>query len=45
MKWNPEDYDGVDSLRLPIDAIWKPDIVAFNAWVDSYKCMLHSFVL
>ena len=30
LKWNPEDYGGVDTLYVPSQHIWLPDIVLFN---------------
>ena len=30
MKWNPEDYGGVEMLYVPSQHIWLPDIVLFN---------------
>ena len=33
LKWNLEDYGGVDHLYIPADNIWKPDIVLYNKQV------------
>lgn len=33
LKWNPEDYGGVDTLHVPSEHIWLPDIVLYNKWV------------
>ena len=30
LKWDPEDFNGTNSLVLPIDMIWKPDITLYN---------------
>ncbi|ELU15693.1 hypothetical protein CAPTEDRAFT_206097 [Capitella teleta] len=30
LQWNPEEYDGITEIRVPIDLIWKPDIVLYN---------------
>ena len=30
MKWHPEDYGGIESIRVPPDKVWIPDIVLFN---------------
>lgn len=30
MKWNPDEYGGIDVVRFPGDALWKPDILLFN---------------
>lgn len=34
LKWNPDDYGGVDTLHVPSEHIWLPDIVLYNKWVD-----------
>lgn len=31
--WNPGDYGGLESLRIPQDRVWVPDIVLFNKFV------------
>lgn len=30
LKWNPDDYGGVDTLHVPSEHIWLPDIVLYN---------------
>lgn len=30
LSWNPAEYDGVETLRLPPNLIWKPDIALYN---------------
>ncbi|XP_076444122.1 acetylcholine receptor subunit alpha-like [Babylonia areolata] len=30
LKWDPEEYQGVDILYIPSDQLWKPDIVLYN---------------
>lgn len=30
LKWNPDDYSGVDTLHVPAEHIWLPDIVLYN---------------
>ncbi|XP_067933361.1 acetylcholine receptor subunit beta-like 2 [Watersipora subatra] len=30
LKWDKEEYGGVDHLYIPADDIWKPDIVLYN---------------
>jgi hypothetical protein len=29
-KWDPEQYDGISDVRLPSDALWKPDVLLYN---------------
>lgn len=33
LKWNPDDYGGVDTLHVPSEHIWLPDLVLYNKWV------------
>ncbi|KAK2505144.1 hypothetical protein MC885_014380 [Smutsia gigantea] len=35
LRWDPVDYGGIESLRVPADRIWKPDIVLYN----KYGCL------
>ena len=37
MRWDPDEYGGVDMLHVPSDHIWRPDIVLYNKWV--IKCL------
>lgn len=37
LKWNPDDYGGVDMLHVPSEHIWLPDIVLYNKWVSRQK--------
>ncbi|CAI4226524.1 unnamed protein product [Auanema sp. JU1783] len=30
LRWNPQDFGGIESLRIPCDLIWLPDIVLYN---------------
>lgn len=30
LRWDPEDYGGVEMLYVPSQHIWLPDIVLFN---------------
>ncbi|XP_068605221.1 neuronal acetylcholine receptor subunit alpha-4b [Brachionichthys hirsutus] len=30
LRWNPEEYENVTSIRIPSELIWRPDIVLYN---------------
>ncbi|TRY98691.1 hypothetical protein DNTS_004805 [Danionella cerebrum] len=30
LRWNPEDFENVTSIRIPSEIIWRPDIVLYN---------------
>lgn len=32
LRWDPADYGGVDSLYIPAEDIWTPDIVLYNKY-------------
>uniref|UniRef100_A0A3Q3A688 Neuronal acetylcholine receptor subunit alpha-9-like n=1 Tax=Kryptolebias marmoratus TaxID=37003 RepID=A0A3Q3A688_KRYMA len=31
LKWKKEDYDGLDTIRIPGSNVWRPDIVLYNS--------------
>uniref|UniRef100_A0A8D2IRG5 Cholinergic receptor nicotinic alpha 6 subunit n=2 Tax=Varanus komodoensis TaxID=61221 RepID=A0A8D2IRG5_VARKO len=37
LRWNPLEYDGIESIRVPADKIWKPDIVLYNNAVGDFQ--------
>ncbi|CAJ0928755.1 unnamed protein product, partial [Mesorhabditis belari] len=37
LTWNPDDYDGITSLRVQPEKIWLPDIVLFNNADGNYE--------
>lgn len=30
LTWSKDDYDGLDTIRIPSSYIWRPDIVLYN---------------
>ncbi|KAM9318739.1 neuronal acetylcholine receptor subunit alpha-10a [Pholidichthys leucotaenia] len=36
LKWNKEDYDGLDTIRIPGSNVWRPDIVLYNSADDHF---------
>ncbi|KAJ8042994.1 Neuronal acetylcholine receptor subunit alpha-6 [Holothuria leucospilota] len=34
LTWNPEDYGGIDRMKIPIDQLWSPDLVLYNTSAD-----------
>ncbi|KAK0152843.1 Neuronal acetylcholine receptor subunit alpha-9-I [Merluccius polli] len=30
LKWDKDDYDGLEVIRIPSDLVWRPDIVLYN---------------
>ncbi|XP_027453158.1 neuronal acetylcholine receptor subunit alpha-6 isoform X2 [Zalophus californianus] len=37
LRWDPVEYDGIETLRVPADKIWKPDIVLYNNAVGDFR--------
>uniref|UniRef100_A0AC35TXV8 Neur_chan_LBD domain-containing protein n=1 Tax=Rhabditophanes sp. KR3021 TaxID=114890 RepID=A0AC35TXV8_9BILA len=37
LKWNPDDYGGVDVLYVPSELLWLPDIVLYNNADGNYQ--------
>ncbi|XP_048376616.1 neuronal acetylcholine receptor subunit alpha-3-like isoform X1 [Stegostoma tigrinum] len=37
LKWDPAEYGGVKSIRIPSEKIWKPDIVLYNNAVADFQ--------
>ncbi|XP_072806261.1 neuronal acetylcholine receptor subunit alpha-6 isoform X2 [Vicugna pacos] len=37
LRWDPVAYDGIETLRVPADKIWKPDIVLYNNAVGDFQ--------
>lgn len=44
LRWEPEEYGGVEMLYVPSEHIWLPDIVLFNKYVP-YIINLHKHSL
>jgi nicotinic acetylcholine receptor alpha-6 len=36
LAWNPSEHGGIETLYLPVDKIWKPDIMLSKLKVNSY---------
>uniref|UniRef100_A0A914DDF4 Neurotransmitter-gated ion-channel ligand-binding domain-containing protein n=1 Tax=Acrobeloides nanus TaxID=290746 RepID=A0A914DDF4_9BILA len=30
LRWDPKEFGGIESLRIPCDLIWLPDLVLYN---------------
>ena len=30
LSWNPKEFGGIESILLPYDSIWLPDILLYN---------------
>ncbi|XP_048225407.1 neuronal acetylcholine receptor subunit alpha-3 isoform X2 [Perognathus longimembris pacificus] len=37
LTWNPSDYQGVEFMRVPVEKIWKPDIVLYNNAIGDFQ--------
>ncbi|CAD5235727.1 unnamed protein product [Bursaphelenchus xylophilus] len=36
LRWDPEEYGNITEIRLPNDALWKPDIYLFNSADENF---------
>nr|XP_057935696.1 neuronal acetylcholine receptor subunit alpha-10-like isoform X2 [Doryrhamphus excisus] len=36
LKWSRDDYDGLDTIRIPSSYVWRPDIVLYNNADDHF---------
>ncbi|XP_003444684.2 neuronal acetylcholine receptor subunit alpha-9-II [Oreochromis niloticus] len=37
LKWNKEDYDGLDVIHIPSSLVWRPDLVLYNKADDDFS--------
>ncbi|KAM4810077.1 neuronal acetylcholine receptor subunit alpha-9 [Rhinophrynus dorsalis] len=37
LKWDKDEYDGLDSIRIPSNMVWRPDIVLYNKADDEFS--------
>lgn len=42
LTWNPEDFSGIEIIRIPCEKIWLPDIVLYNSADDYTRGYMHS---
>uniref|UniRef100_A0A8C6KK93 Cholinergic receptor, nicotinic, alpha 10 n=1 Tax=Nothobranchius furzeri TaxID=105023 RepID=A0A8C6KK93_NOTFU len=45
LKWNKEDYDGLDTIRIPGSNVWRPDIVLYNSADDHFTVPMDTNVV
>lgn len=32
LRWNKEDYDGLEVIHIPSSLVWRPDLVLYNKY-------------
>ena len=37
LKWDPENFGGIEYLRIPCDKIWLPDVVLYNRFLEGWE--------
>ncbi|XP_056409713.1 neuronal acetylcholine receptor subunit alpha-9 [Hyla sarda] len=45
LRWNKEDYDGLDTIRIPSSYVWRPDIVLYNNADDQFTGSMETNVV
>ncbi|XP_033102296.1 acetylcholine receptor subunit beta-like 2 isoform X2 [Anneissia japonica] len=43
LAWNPEKFEGLKQIQMPIASIWKPDIVLYNTAEGDYDVQVLNF--
>ena len=41
---DPDMYDGIKSIHIPADRIWKPDILLGNEKNYSIECLVYNYI-
>uniref|UniRef100_A0A3P8WY55 Cholinergic receptor, nicotinic, alpha 10b n=1 Tax=Cynoglossus semilaevis TaxID=244447 RepID=A0A3P8WY55_CYNSE len=45
LTWRKEDYDGLDTIRIPSSYVWRPDIVLYNSADDQFSSSMETNVV
>ncbi|KAK6485909.1 neuronal acetylcholine receptor subunit alpha-10 [Huso huso] len=45
LSWNKDDYDGLDTIRIPSSYVWRPDIVLYNNADDQFTGSMETNVV
>ncbi|XP_073468655.1 neuronal acetylcholine receptor subunit alpha-10-like isoform X1 [Aquarana catesbeiana] len=45
LRWNKEEYDGLDTIRIPSSNVWRPDIVLYNSADDQFTGSMETNVV
>ncbi|XP_058040998.1 neuronal acetylcholine receptor subunit alpha-10 [Ahaetulla prasina] len=45
LRWNKEDYGGIDSIQIPSSYVWRPDIVLYNNADDQFTSSMETNVV
>jgi len=40
LSWRPEDFGGIQSIKVPAEDVWKPDMVLYNNADGSYEIVI-----
>ncbi|XP_077596179.1 neuronal acetylcholine receptor subunit alpha-10-like [Stigmatopora nigra] len=45
LTWKTDDYDGLDTIRIPSSYVWRPDIVLYNSADDEFSSSMETNVV
>ncbi|CAB1316395.1 unnamed protein product, partial [Coregonus sp. 'balchen'] len=45
LTWKKDDYDGLDTIRIPSSYVWRPDIVLYNNADDQFSSSMETNVV
>lgn len=37
LKWDKEEYDGLEVIRIPSSLVWRPDLVLYNKYARTSR--------
>ncbi|XP_076025338.1 neuronal acetylcholine receptor subunit alpha-10-like [Genypterus blacodes] len=45
LTWNKDNYDGLDTIRIPSSYVWRPDIVLYNSADEQFSSSMETNVV
>ena len=43
--WNKSDYGNIEDIRIPLDTLWKPDLIMYNSGGDQFDSTYHTNIV
>ncbi|CAF5145642.1 unnamed protein product, partial [Rotaria magnacalcarata] len=37
LQWNPDDYGGISTVRIPCERLWTPDVFLYNSASENFE--------
>ena len=45
LRWNKEDYDGLEVIHIPSSLVWRPDLVLYNKYARTSHTHTHTHTI